>query len=141
VKRKLIPILSLILALNIFAQNKAQNKTFWKEDFSDGSIPKGWVAKAVNDSGVVWICTNQPFPGSSGHDQQAPPIKSKSGGFHMQVAPGVKVDKNYRKWKKNNVWPDSYFETSAIDCSGKNSVVQAFMSVFPTMVLTGKNLT
>jgi len=130
VKRNLVLILSLILALNIYAQNKTQTKTFWKEDFSDGTIPKGWTAKAVNDSGVVWICTNQPFPGSSGHEQQAPPIASKSGGFHMQVSPGVKVDKNYRKWKKNNVWPDSYFETSAIDCSGKNSVVLKFEQNF-----------
>lgn len=129
-KKILVIVLFILTAINAYAQIKTQNKTFWKEDFAEGVLPKGWNAKAVNDSSIVWICTNQPFAGSAGHDQQAPPIASKSGGFHMQVAPGIKVDKNYRKWKKNNVWPDSYFETSAIDCSGKKSVVLKFQQNF-----------
>lgn len=130
--KKALFILAFLLTLQGYAQNKNQtsNKTFWKEDFSEGIIPKGWIVKAVNDSNVVWVCTNQPFPGSAGYDQQAPPVASKSGGFHMQLSPGVKVDKNYRKWKKNNVWPDSYFQTSAIDCSEKNSVVLKFQHKF-----------
>ncbi|MEI7727496.1 MAG: TIM-barrel domain-containing protein, partial [Bacteroidota bacterium] len=90
----------------------------------------GWVSKAMNDSSIVWDCTNQPFPGSYGRDQQAPPIASKSGGFHMQFAPGVKVDKYYRRWEKKGIWPDALFQTSAIDCSGKNSVVLTFMQNF-----------
>ena len=131
-KKLLFIIIIILTGINGFAQNKSQavNKTFWNEDFSDGSIPKAWTVKALNDSNIVWICTNQPFPGSAGHDQQAPPIASKSGGFHIQFSPGVKVDKNYRRWKKNNVWPDSYFQTGAIDCSDKKSVVLKFQQNF-----------
>ncbi|MFZ4569521.1 MAG: TIM-barrel domain-containing protein [Bacteroidales bacterium] len=105
-------------------------KVFWKEDFSAGKLPEGWISKAVNDSNVVWDCTNQPYPGSYGFDQQAPPVASKSGGFHMQYAPGVKVDKYYRRWEKKNIWPDAYFQTKPIDCSGKSSVVLKFMQNF-----------
>ena len=105
-------------------------KVFWKEDFSAGKLPEGWISKAVNDSNIMWECTNQPFPGSYGHDQQAPPIASESGGFHMQFAPGARVDKYYRRWEKKGIWPDALFQTSAIDCSGKNSVVLTFMQNF-----------
>ena len=131
-KRISFLVIIILLACQLFAQekNSHQSKIFWKEDFSEGSIPKEWTVKAVNDSGIVWVCTNQPFPGSAGHDQQAPPIASKSGGFHMQIAPGVRVDKNYRRWKKNNAWTDAYFQTSAIDCSGKKSVVLKFQQNF-----------
>ncbi|NVO19271.1 MAG: DUF5110 domain-containing protein [Bacteroidetes bacterium] len=106
------------------------HKSFWQEDFSEGQIPAGWIVKTLNDSSVSWECTNQPYPGSFGHDQQAPPLASKSGGYHLQFSPGVKVDKNYRKWFKAGKWADGYIMTSAIDCSGKNSVVLRFSQNF-----------
>jgi len=127
-----ILIALLLLSIPALAQkNKTvSGKVFWKEDFSSGKLPAGWISKAVNDSNVFWECTNQPFPGSYGRDQQAPPIASKSGGFHMQFAPGLKVDKYYRRWEKKGIWPDAYFRTKPIDCSGKSSVVLKFMQNF-----------
>ncbi len=120
------------LGFQLIAQEsvKSSSRKFWKEDFSSGKLPDGWISKAVNDSSINWECTNQPFPGSYGRDQQAPPIASKSGGFHMQFAPGTRVDRKYRKWEKAGIWPDAFFETRAIDCSKKNSVVLTFQQNF-----------
>ncbi len=131
-KRLLLLISLLILSFASIAQkaDPASPKQFWKEDFTSGKLPAGWISKAVNDSSITWECTNQPFPGSYGHDQQAPPSASGSGGFHMQFAPGVKVDKYYRRWEKKEIWPDGYFQTSPIDCSGKSSVVLKFSQNF-----------
>jgi len=131
-KRQFIFAALTLLAILAQAQKntRSSSRVFWKEDFSGGKLPEGWISKAVNDSNVVWECTNQPYPGSYGFDQQAPPIASKSGGFHMQFAPGVKVDKYYRRWEKKNIWPDAYFQTGSIDCSGKSSVVLKFMQNF-----------
>ncbi|MCX6242846.1 MAG: DUF5110 domain-containing protein [Bacteroidetes bacterium] len=122
----------IFLSIPVLGQKNpgSGGKVFWKEDFSAGKLPEGWISKAVNDSNVVWECTNQPFPGSYSRDQQSPPIASESGGFHMQFAPGVKVDKYYRRWEKKGIWPDAYFQTPAIDCSGKSSVVLTFMQNF-----------
>jgi alpha-glucosidase (family GH31 glycosyl hydrolase) len=121
-----------ILCLQLNAQKIKQvpSKVFWKENFSEGKIPAGWLLEAKNDSNIIWEVTNQPFPGSYGRDQQAPPIASKSGGFHMQFAPGVKVDKRYRRWEKAGIWPDAYFQTNSIDCSDKKSVVLTFQQNF-----------
>ncbi|MEI8004588.1 MAG: TIM-barrel domain-containing protein [Bacteroidota bacterium] len=131
-KRQFILFALIVLATLAQAQKNKQfsSKIFWTEDFSGGRLPEGWISKAVNDSNIVWECTNQPYPGSYGFDQQAPPISSKSGGFHMQFAPGVKVDKFYRRWEKKNIWPDAYFQTTPIDCSGKSSVVLKFAQNF-----------
>ncbi len=103
---------------------------FWHQDFSSGRLPEGWINQAVNDSNLRWECTNQPFPGSYGRDQQAPPIASASGGFHMQYAPAVRIDKYYRRWEKAGIWPDAYFQTAAISCSGRSSVVLTFQQNF-----------
>ncbi len=126
-------IISVIfLNSGLLAQNKSvkSEKLFWKEDFSAGKLPEGWTTKALNDSSILWECTNQPFPGSYGRDQQAPPIASKSGGFHMQYASGTRVERAYRKWEKAGIWPDAYFQTPAIDCSKKGSVVLKFQQNF-----------
>jgi len=121
-----------LITFILSAQNEKNDlgKTFWKEDFSGEKLPEKWIIKAENDSNVVWTCTNQPFPGSDGFNQQAPPIASVSGGYHMQFAPGVKVDKNYRNWNKSGIWPDAFFQTNAINCSGKKSVVLKFAQNF-----------
>ena len=122
----------ILLNSGLLAQNKPvkSEKLFWKEDFSAGRLPEGWTNKALNDSSILWECTNQPFPGSYGRDQQAPPIASKSGGFHMQYASGTRVEKAYRKWEKAGIWPDAFFQTPAIDCSKKGSVVLKFQQNF-----------
>lgn len=84
----------------------------------------------MNDSSSTWFFTDQPYPGSYGRNYQAPPIASKSRGYHMQIAPGMRVGKNIRKWKKAGVYPNAYIQTGAIDCSGKNSVVLKFQQNF-----------
>jgi len=131
-KKHLLAVLLLVLSVQVLAQknNAVADKIFWKEDFTNGKLPEGWTNKALNDSSMVWECTNQPFPGSYGRDQQAPPIASNSGGFHMQYASGTRVEKAYRKWEKAGIWPDAYFQTTPIDCSKKSSVVLKFQQNF-----------
>jgi alpha-glucosidase (family GH31 glycosyl hydrolase) len=120
---------TLLFSAALFAQ-KPVEKTFWKEDFNGGKIPAGWQVITLNDSASKWFVTDQPFPGSPGRNYQAPPIASASRGYHLQVAPGVRVDKNSRSWKKINIWPDSYVQTPAIDCSAHRSVVLKFQQNF-----------
>ena len=128
-KRHILLFAGLIMAAGLLAQ-KPVNKTFWKEDFTAGKIPAGWQTIVLNDSATKWFVTDQPFPGSPGRTHQAPPIASVSRGYHLQVAPGVKVDKNSRAWKKISIWPDSYVQTAAIDCSKHRSVVLKFQQNF-----------
>lgn len=128
-KKYTLLMAGLALVTGLRAQ-KPVEKTFWKEDFTGGKIPAGWQVIALNDSASKWFVTDQPFPGSPGRTYQAPPIASKSRGYHLQVAPGVKVDKNAHAWKKINVWPDTYVQTTAIDCSKHRSVVLKFQQNF-----------
>jgi len=121
--------LFIICTILLFAQNGA-NKIFWNEDFSAGKLPNGWTSAALNDSSTTWFFTDQPFPGSYGRNYQAPPIASGSRGYHMQIAPGIRVGKNIRKWKKAGILPSAYIQTGAINCSGKNSVVLKFQQNF-----------
>jgi len=111
-------------------QPEAVTKPFWKEDFSAGVIPEGWKNVALNDSNAIWKVTDQPYPGSYGRNYQAPPIASKSRGYHLQFAPGVIVNKNIKQWKKAGIFPDAYIQTPAIDCSKKKSVVLKFQQNF-----------
>ena len=120
---------SLLISLFCLAQTKT-DKVFWKEDFAAGKLPKGWTSVAANDSSTTWFFTDQPYPGSYGRNYQAPPIASESRGYHMQIAPGVKVGKNIRKWKKAGIFPEAYIQTEAIDCSARNSVVLKFQQNF-----------
>jgi len=64
--RILLAVLFVVLAINVLAQKNipSATKLFWKEDFSSGKLPDGWINKALNDSSILWDCTNQPFPGS-----------------------------------------------------------------------------
>jgi alpha-glucosidase len=128
-KKLLLSGLFIICTILLFAQNGA-NKTFWNEDFSAGKLPNGWTTAALNDSSTNWFFTDQPFPGSYGRNYQAPPIASGSRGYHMQIAPGIRVGKNIRKWKKAGILPSAYIQTGAINCSGKNSVVLKFQQNF-----------
>ncbi|MFA5815248.1 MAG: hypothetical protein WC865_06475 [Bacteroidales bacterium] len=128
-KKYILLIAGFALVTSLWAQ-KPVEKTFWKEDFTSGKMPAGWQVAALNDSAAKWFVTDQPFPGSFGRTYQAPPIASASRGYHLQVAPGVKVDKNARTWKKINIWPDTYVQTTPIDCSKHRSVVLKFQQNF-----------
>ncbi len=128
--KKLITATLLIFTTSgLFAQNEG-GKVFWKEDFASGKFPEGWKSVALNDSSTEWFVTDQPYPGSYGRNYQAPPIASESRGYHIQIAPGVKVGKNIKKWKKAGIKPDAYIQTSAINCSGRRSVVLKFQQNF-----------
>ena len=111
----------------------AQQKSFWKEDFSSGALPQGWVI--VDSTGAEgrtyeWFVTDQPYPGSFQFDQQAPPIASVSRGYHMQYRAGVFTGEEVTKWNQRKEYPSGYFQTSAINCEGKNDIVLKFQHAF-----------
>ena len=128
-KKHALLIGALALYIGIYAQ-KPIDKTFWQEDFASGKLPAGWQVITQNDSASKWFVTDQPFPGSPGRAYQAPPIASNSRGYHLQVTPGVRVDKNARAWKKINIWPDAYVQSPSVDCSRHRSVVLKFQQNF-----------
>lgn len=131
-RHSILVVLFTLILFQVFSQKYAppDRKTFWREDFSSGEFPAGWKNHALNDSSALWICTDQPYPGSYGRDQQAPPLSSGSRGFHAQYPSGVRVDKFYRRWEKAGIWPDAWLQTPAIDCRGKSSVVLTFDQQF-----------
>ena len=128
--RQMILFCLFFLPVTVSMARETANKVFWKEDFSSGKIPPGWEAVALNDSSTSWFVTDQPYPGSFGRNYQAPPIASCSRGFHLQIAPGLKVGKNIKNWKKAGIFPDSYIQSPAIDCSSRSSVVLRFQQNF-----------
>ena len=128
-KRYFFLISFSLFSILLFSQNK-NPEVFWKEDFSSGKLPEGWTSVALNDSSSNWFFTDQPYPGSYGRNYQAPSIASSSRGYHMQIAPGLRVGKNIRKWKKEGIYPNAYIQTSPIDCRGNNSVVLKFQQNF-----------
>ena len=129
-KLTIVFIYILFNYLSIAYGQDSTHNVFWKEDFSTGKLPAGWENVALNDSSSTWFVTDQPYPGSYGRNYQAPPISSESGGYFLQIAPGVRVDKNIRKWKKAGIVPNAYIQTPAIDCSQKSSVILTFQQNF-----------
>jgi len=105
----------------------AQEKSFWKEDFSSGKLPEGWIlGDSAKSAKCEWMVTDQPYPGSFQFEQQAPPIASTSRGFHLQYRPGVITGEEVTKWNQRNEYPNAFVETSAIDCSSHPDVVLRF---------------
>ncbi len=119
---------SLAFLMPLTAQQ--EKKVYWKEDFSSGRLPAGWVIKSLGDSTVLWQCTDQPYPGSYQYRRQAPPIASTSRGHFMLFSPGVKVDTNINRWHDAGVYPDGYFMTAPIDCRGLKSALLRFEQKF-----------
>lgn len=106
-------------------------QSFWKEDFSAGKLPDGWmIVDSTKSAKCEWIVTDQPYPGSFQFEQQAPPIASTSRGYHMQFRPGIVTGEEITKWNQREEYPNGYFQTSAIDCTGKNDVVLKFQHLF-----------
>ncbi len=114
------------------AQNKNTNdpKVFWKEDFKSGKLPDGWYIPKVGNWDPQWIVTNQPYPGSYQFQQQAPPIASKSRGYHLQFQAGYFTDEDVEGWKKKNKYPDGYVVSAPVNCTGKQSVILKFQQTF-----------
>lgn len=123
--KKLIGLTLIIACQSLAAQTMQQS--FWKEDFSDGKLPNGWTLQDNSRTDKCeWIVTDQPYPGSFQFNQQQPPIASTSRGFHIQYRPGVVTGEEVTKWNQNKQYPDASFQTTAIDCSGKDKVLLRF---------------
>lgn len=107
-----------------------QPKPFYKEDFSGGKIPEGWSIPKVGNWDPQWIVTNQPYPGSYKYQQQAPPIASRSRGYHLQFQAGYFSDEDVDAWLKKKEYPDGLIISAPINCSGKSSVILKFQETF-----------
>ena len=114
------------------AQDKKANdpKIFWQQNFTNDKLPAGWVSVDMSGKGCEWLVTNQPYPGSFQYQQQAPPIASKSRGYHLQYQAGYIVDEEQPRWEAKKQYPDAFIKTDAIDCGGKQSVILRFQQTF-----------
>ena len=110
--------------------DSADSHIFWRESFHEGHLPPGWKNVDVHQLGCEWTVTNQPYPGSYGYQQQAPPIASVSRGFHLQYQAGYIVDEDQPSWQKKKIYPDAYIQTAPIDCSRRQSVNLRFQQTF-----------
>lgn len=117
---KMLPMLALLISGTI----QAQKVPFWSENFSGGGIPAGWTNKDASAQNVVWTWCNDP---EAGNDVVGcPGVFSGQKPFQSYTPTGgfVSVDSDEAGQKsKNHV---SELTTTAIDCSGKNSVFVTF---------------
>lgn len=130
-KRLILCALTALFAGKSFGQKPAADpKIFWSENFKTGKLPEGWKNVDQSTQNIEWLVTNQPYPGSYQYQQQAPPIASKSRGYHLQFQAGYFVDEDQPRWIKKNWHPDTWMQTKSIDCSGKSSVILRFQQTF-----------
>ena len=108
----------------------AQPKPFYKEAFTAGVLPEGWYVPPAGKWDPRWEVTNQPYPGSYGYQQQAPPIASASRGYHLQFAAGYYTDEDVDSWASKNKYPDANIVSAPVNCSGKSSVILRFQHTF-----------
>src|SRR3954464_9609715 len=101
--KKYVLLVSFICSIN---GAQAQQKPFYKEDFSVRKLPEGWFIPKVGNWDPQWIVTNQPYPGSYKYQQQAPPVASKSRGYHLQFQAGYFTDEDVDTWIKKKKYPD-----------------------------------
>ena len=122
----------LIIGLCVLAASSsvAQSKVFYSERFSSPELPPGWSIPPVGKWDPQWIVTDQPYPGSYRYQQQAPPIASKSRGYHLQFQAGYFTDEDVDSWAKKGQYPDGYIVSTPIDCSSRNSVILRFQQTF-----------
>jgi len=126
----LCAITSLFIGKSFGQKPVADPKIFWSENFKSGKLPDGWKNVDNSTQNIEWLVTNQPYPGSYQYQQQAPPIASKSRGYHLQFQAGYFVDEDQPRWIKKNWHPDTWMQTKSIDCSGKSSVILRFQQTF-----------
>lgn len=114
-----------------FAQTTSEtSKVFWHESFTSSTLPGGWKNVDSSKKDLNWIVTDQPYPGSYQYQQQAPPIASRSRGYHLQFQAGYFVDEDQPSWVKKKEYPDTWVQTSAINCANKSSVILRFQHTF-----------
>lgn len=128
-KRKIIFLSFYIIAATVLNAQQSK-KPFYKESFDGGKLPEGWYIPKVGNWDPQWIVTNQPYPGSYKYQQQAPPIASKSRGYHLQFQAGYFSDEDVDSWLKKNEYPEGYVVSAPINCSGKSSVILKFQQTF-----------
>jgi len=116
----------------LHAQNTAtvDPKVFSEEDFDSGTLPAGWFIPKAAAWDPQWIVTNEPYPGSYKYQQQAPPIASKSRGFHLQFQAGYFTDEDVDSWIKDKKFPDGYVVSAPVNCLGHSSVILKFQQTF-----------
>lgn len=130
-KKIILPVIASLYFLQATAQtNTPDPMVFWSENFKGGKLPEGWKNVDKSTQNLEWLVTNQPYPGSYQYQQQAPPIASKSRGYHLQFQAGYFVDEDQPRWIKKGWYPDTWMQTGAIDCSGKSSVILRFQQTF-----------
>jgi alpha-glucosidase (family GH31 glycosyl hydrolase) len=125
-------IIAACIATGALAQSKRKvdPKIFWREDFKSATLPSGWDIPATGNWDPHWIITNQPYPGSYEFQQQAPPIASKSRGYHLQFQAGYFTDEDVDSWVKKKKYPDGYIVSAPINCLGRSSVILKFQQTF-----------
>lgn len=128
-KQKII-FLSFCIIAAIILNAQQPKKPFYKESFNVGKLPEGWYIPKVGNWDPQWIVTNQPYPGSYKYQQQAPPIASKSRGYHLQFQAGYFSDEDVDNWLKKNEYPEGYVVSAPINCSGNSSVILKFQQTF-----------
>ncbi|OFX23144.1 MAG: hypothetical protein A2033_15375 [Bacteroidetes bacterium GWA2_31_9] len=109
------------------AMDKNIQAIFWSENFNSGTLPTGWsmVDLAVDAYDFNWIVSNA-APGGQ-YSTSVTPILSTSAGYFMSL----------RADFYNTPFPggtpvnmDAYFQTAAIDCSSKATVLLSFQQYF-----------
>lgn len=107
------------------AMDKNIQAIFWSENFNSGTLPSGWSVVDNTGNNFDWIVSNA-APGGQ-YSSAILPIASTSGGYFMSL----------RADFYNTPFPggtpvnmDAYFQTSAIDCSTKGSVLLSFQHYF-----------
>ncbi|TWF41358.1 alpha-glucosidase (family GH31 glycosyl hydrolase) [Chitinophaga polysaccharea] len=130
-KKALLFALLAVAGRQAMAQNApVDTRVFWAEHFNTGDLPDGWKNIDSSHKQLNWIVTNQPYPGSFEYQQQAPPIASKSRGYHLQFQAGYFVDEDQPSWVKKKEYPDTWVQTAPINCAGKSSVILRFQHTF-----------
>ncbi len=101
---------------------KAAGDTIWYEDFGGGSIPLGWTIVDNTGLGYDWIWTTDP---PTGEFTNEPAIASTTGFNGFMLLNG---DAYNTPGGTTNM--DAYFQTDAINCSGRSTVILEFQQYF-----------
>lgn len=130
-KKIFLSVIAILSIGQVFGQKPTVDpKVFWSESFPTSKLPDGWKNVDSSKQNLEWLITNQPYPGSYQYQQQAPPIASKSRGYHLQYQAGYFVDEDQATWVKKDWHPNTWIQTRGLDCSGKSSVILRFQHTF-----------
>ena len=67
---RMIKSLIVSMLLTGCVSSLSAQQSFWKEDFSAGKLPDGWmIVDSTKSAKCEWIVTDQPYPGSFQFEQ------------------------------------------------------------------------